>query len=77
MKVFNPNIHRNNKILKEQKERKEFLRNRKKDKKRKKKQTETRKFVELIQELYFKIDDKTKINKEKNLYIIKLLVKKE
>lgn len=56
MKVFNPNIHRNNKILKKQKERKE---------KKKKNQTETRKFVELIQELYFKIDDKTKINKEK------------
>lgn len=55
MKVFNPNIHRNNKILKKQKERKE----------KGKKKTETRKFVELIQELYFKIDDKTKINKEK------------
>lgn len=55
MKVFNPNIHRNNKILKEQKERKE----------KKKSKPKPGKFVELIQELYFKIDDKTKINKEK------------
>lgn len=66
MKVFNPNTHRNNKIFKEQEERKET------------RETKLKpgKFIELVQGLYFKIDNKTKLSKKKRLQLIKLLVKR-
>lgn len=48
MKVFNPNIHRDNKVLKEQEEKKE----------KRKSKLKPGKFIQLIQGLCFKIDNK-------------------